>query len=248
MKKILMNLFLLVIFVCGLSISSCSKNKESNNSNINSSITDSYSITINPAPTEIRYGAYGTLTVTIVNNTTGEIVENPDVVWIVSNSFGTFDSPNSSSTIFRAKQSGTESFGQTITVIYKTFTKTFSFIGGKSSFSHGTIWTYGNNDNNLPSGSYIKISYAPKIDAGVTTIYTVDVYHNDVLDTSADCSDALWTFSVSGRGFSNVSGFSNISGVTGKTVSAKLDNTPWHSSVSVEVTLRGRQDGFILIF
>lgn len=146
MKKIHFYLFL-ILTISVFSVLGCSKDDNKK------SLTESYSITISPTPDAIQYGAYGILTASVYDNVKQRYVVNPEVLWTVTNDFGTFDNPTSASTVFRAKDFGGGASTQEITVTYNTATNSFRkkmvFIGGNVSGS-GNIWVTGPNS----SGEY----------------------------------------------------------------------------------------------
>ncbi|MDR1196152.1 MAG: hypothetical protein LBL00_06735, partial [Endomicrobium sp.] len=211
MKKILV---LLAVVAMGCFAASCSKKENKSSSNVPSVNTQSYSIQIAPAqegaliPAGISFGAYGTLKVTVIDNLTSTEVENPSVRWSTDWSGATFDAQTSTVTVFRAPSSGSSSISRTITVSYKGFSKDLIFMAGNvsvASSNRGT-WYAGDNDNNIIDGN-IKISHSlgtGDLQIGVPITYTVDVYHNGVIDNSEDCSQAVWTFT--GAGFDAISG------------------------------------------
>ncbi|MDR1195876.1 MAG: hypothetical protein LBL00_05305 [Endomicrobium sp.] len=234
MKK---NLVLLAIVVTGCFAASCSK-KENKYSNVSNENTQPYTIQIAPVqqgaslPEGISFGSYGTLKATVINDLTSTEIENPDIIWSTNWNGAAFDAPSSTITVFRAPS--TESAAGTtrkITVTYKDFSKDHNFIGGNVNAvsANDSCWYAGNNDNNIIDGN-IEISHIPdELDHGVATTYTVDVYHNGVIDSSEDCSQAVWTFTGSA--------FTEISGTTGKSVTATIKSG---AVMSINVVLRGR--------
>jgi hypothetical protein len=231
MKKVLV---LLAIAATACFAASCSK-KENKYSNANA---PPYSIQIAPAqqgaalPAGISFGAYGTLKAAVIDNLTSAEVENPDIIWSTDWNGATFDAPSSTITVFRAPpDESAAGAARKITVTYNGFSEDYNFIGGNVNAvsGNGNSWYAGDNDNNIIDG-YIKISSIPdELDNGVPTTYTVDVYHNGIIDDSEDCSQAVWTFTGSA--------FTEISGTKGKSVTATIRTG---TVMSIKVVLRGR--------
>lgn len=95
MKRMLLLIFM--FSVCGF-MAGCGANS------VNSAVpAKSYTAEISPKPAGIEYGATGTLTVT-VKDESGQIVQNFSVQWLFDNNkpFGTFSNPNAASTVLTA--------------------------------------------------------------------------------------------------------------------------------------------------
>ena len=160
-------------------------------------------------------GAYGTLKATVKNAQTGAVIEDPQVQWTAS--WGTFDSPTSTTTIFRAPSSSSGGGSGTISVTYKGYRKEFQFFRRTTMSGSNVIsWYKGNNDWRT------EIAYTPALEVGVATTFTVNLYaySEDTgkytqLDETVDYSQAQWTFD--GNGW-------NVSGTTGRSVTATPAN------------------------